>query len=351
MTNKINIDKLEPHSFSEQLFDQQTPSDRFIEDISENLENPIIIDDQNRIIDGVRRWKAAKELGRDEIEARTKEFDSAEQAKLAILRHDDNREANPAQKIRIGYEYEEQIAPLMEERVEAGKPIAELELDIDHPAVEIPEDEPVTARGLAANRIGWSPSKFYQGKRILETADGKRDVPGEVEELASELMEALADSEESIYAAFTSLNEAETRQERMDTIRQADLGNPEFKRAENVFNTAKNTLNPDSGWRDCFADLVDEYSDWGDSATVGEKHVLAYQLTAVADPYGRGDPKPDSDELENRYWGENEQPEHSLTELSIQFGVRENVVRYWLWQDGIDRKRGDLTDEEEDQLN
>jgi hypothetical protein len=354
MTSKINIDKLEPHSYSEQLFDQQTPSDRFIEDISERLENPIIIDDQNRIIDGVRRWKAAKELGWDEIEARTQKFDSEEQAELAILRHDDNREANPAQKIQIGYEYKKQIAPLIEKRVEAGKPIEELDLDFDLPAVEIPEDEQITARGLAANRVGWSESKFYQGKRIFETSEGERDVPDEVEEAAGELMDDLAEGEESVNSAFETLGDVEKRQERTDPVGQKYLPTDNFARVEKTFDQVENDLDPTSGWKDCFTTLKKEYNgSWG-SPTAGQKHVMAYQLAAngVADPYGRGDdPKPDSDELEKLYWGENGNPEHTLTELSIHFGVREDVIRYWLWQDEIDRKQGDLTDEEEAELN
>jgi hypothetical protein len=49
----------------------------------------------------------------------------------------------------------------------------------------------------------------------------------------------------------------------------------------------------------------------------------------------------DSEQLEELYWGENGKEEHSLTELSIESGVREAVVRYWLWQEGVDLKRGD----------
>lgn len=352
MTQNVNIDKLEPHPYSEQLFEQQTPSERFIEDISENLENPITIDHQNRIIDGVRRWKAAKALGWDEIEARTQQFDPPEQAKLAILRHDDNREANPAQKIRIGYEYEKQIAPLLEEKVEAGKPTEELDLDLDHPLVEILDDENVTARGLASDRVGWSDGTYYRGKRILETAEGKRQVPDEVEEKAAVLMEELAADDETIGGAFRRLKEEIKRQKRTDPVQQSELSG--YQHIEKAFKEAKNDLDPTSGWKAPLSTLTETYKDqWGSLPSPEQKHLLAYQLIAndVADPYERGDPKPDPDELENRYWGEEGNDEHSLTELSIYFGVREDVVCYWLWEADIDRKSGDVTENDEDERN
>lgn len=344
MTEMIDIDKLEPHPYSEQLFEQQTPSQRFIEDISEKLENPIIIDDQNQIIDGIRRWKAAQELGWDEIEARKTQYSSPEQKKLAILRHDDNREANPAQKIRIGYEYEQQISPLLENRVNAGKSLKEMNLDLDLPAAEVPDDENVTAREIAAKRIDWSASKYYQGKRIYTTAKGFREVTDDVKQKATELMGALSEDRVTVHRAWKELNKQQKRQERTDPVSQEQVNNAEFKQLESQFGQVQDDLDSGSVWKNSFTTLVEHWEDKIGDATEDQKHILAYQIKAneIGDPYGRSNPKMDSEQLEDLYWGENGKEEHSLTELSIKSGVREAVVRYWMWQEGVDLKRGDI---------
>lgn len=221
---------LKPHPYSVRLYRQRTPKNRFIEDIAENLERPLIINENDELIDGVRRWLAISQLDWDRVDVVQRSFASIEEEKQAILRHNDDRDETFTQKIRVALEYEELVAPILERRMKAGKPIGEQE---DDPLLE--SNEGLTALELAADRVGWGQTKFWQAKTIWkEKESGHRR--------AEKLVKQLVADELTVNAAYESLNkeksesDTEVPNEQRGTLLaegvpvdliEADIKNPE----------------------------------------------------------------------------------------------------------------------------
>lgn len=186
---------LTPHPYNARLYRQRTPSRRFIEDVAEKMEEPLVINDQGEIIDGVRRWLAVSELGWDKIEVIERSYPSVETEKKAILRHNDDRDETFSQKIRVAMEYEKLVAPLLEKRMKAGKSLDEQEAD---PLLK--SDEGATAIELAGDRVGWGKDKYWQAKTVWDAKESG-------DNYARKLVARLDDGEISVNKAYEELNE------------------------------------------------------------------------------------------------------------------------------------------------
>lgn len=163
--------ELKPHPYSTRIFRQRTPGARFITEFAEEQEEPLAVTPESHftdwpeetIIDGHRRWLAAMEAEMDEVEVRLVEYESPEREKRAILHQDDNRDPVFSQQMRLAEEYEAEIAPLVQQRIKAGKPLDEL----DDPLQDFAEGN-VTTRDLVADRLGWSGEKLRQARKVWE---------------------------------------------------------------------------------------------------------------------------------------------------------------------------------------
>lgn len=196
---------LTPHPYSARLYRQRVPSRRFIEDIAEQMEEPLVINEDGEIIDGVRRWLAALELGMDSVEVLEEPNRSSEEEQAAILRHNDDRDETFSQKMRVALEYEEMIAPRLEKRMKAGKSLDEQE---DDPLLKSKEGENATANELAADRVGWGQTKYWQAKAIW---DAKESGDETARKLVSRLDDPDPDPDDeiSVNEAYESLHETD----------------------------------------------------------------------------------------------------------------------------------------------
>jgi hypothetical protein len=196
LPNKVDPDDLLPHQYSVWLYRQRIPSQRFIEDIAETMEKPLIVNDDDEIIDGVRRWLAGLVLGWETIEVIKKSYSSVEAEKQAILRHNDDRDETFSQKMRVALVYEKVVAPILEKRMKEGKSLDEQ----DDPLLESSEGD--TTDAIVADRVGWGETKYWQAKKIWEAKESGDSEAGGV-------TSNLDDGEVSVNKAYETLNESD----------------------------------------------------------------------------------------------------------------------------------------------
>jgi ParB-like chromosome segregation protein Spo0J len=158
---------------------------------------PLIVNENREIIDGTRRWLATLELEKDSVEVVEKSYSSVEEEEKAILHHNDDRDETFSQKIRVALEYERLVAPLLEKRMKAGKSLEEQE---DHPLLKSKEGK--TALELAADRVGWGQTKFYEAKTVWEAKESG-------DNYARTLVTQLDADDTTVHAAYQELKEHE----------------------------------------------------------------------------------------------------------------------------------------------
>lgn len=342
---------LTPHPYNAKLYRQTTPSERFIQDIAVKMEEKPIINEDDEIIDGVRRWLASLELGWDSIDVIERSYPSFEAEKAAILRHNDDRNETFSQKVRVALRYKEEVAPVLEKRMKAGKSANEIE---EHPLLESNEGD--TANELAADLVGWGGTKLWQAEKIWEARHDSNDA---IAELARELVQSLDDPEDktSVNRAKEKLDQERERQEFEDPVRWSELNSAgldePLRNLSTIYQDQENNLDPAKEWTETLATLKDEYEDmWGQAPRSGDDHTFVYRLEedgyadlgkdsfAVVDSISER--KPDRDTLVEFYWTE----DTSLGEIAIRYGVSEELVEYWLKEEDIDRKKRDFSESE-----
>ncbi|MFC6786401.1 ParB N-terminal domain-containing protein [Halobaculum halobium] len=351
------VSDLEPHPFSEELFKQDEPSSRFIQSIDEELENPIIVNQDGLILDGVRRWKAATALDWDSIPVDTRDYGSTEMEQLAILRHNDDREETFSQKMRIALQYKELVAPMMEKRIEQSEKVDFADLSENSPQLDLADAEGKTTRELVGDRIGWSGSKFYYARKVWEAAEGGENYSSDISDFAKELVKDLDGDKKSVYGAWTDLKERIERESSSPTnevpwnsIEKANLLN-ELRTVETIYDVTEPEITTEESWTVGLQKLSQAYDDHsGEPVKAGEAPIFVYLMerNGLANLSEDDDSvagsiaarRPDADLLDELY---NERDIAPL-ELAIRYGVTESLVRFWLREDDISMKRGDFSE-------
>lgn len=186
---------LYPHPYNARLYRQRTPNQRFIEDVDEKMEDPLVINEDGEIIDGVRRWLAVLALDKDSVEVDERSYASYEEEKEAILRHNDDRDETFSQKMRVALQYEELVVPILEKRMKAG---TSLDQQDDDPMLK--SDEGATALELAGDRVDWGKDKYRHAKAIWEAKESG-------DKSAAKLVRQLDDDDISVNKAYQELTE------------------------------------------------------------------------------------------------------------------------------------------------
>ena len=171
---KIDTSALEPHEFNRHLYRQNTPTERFIDDIKENgIVSPIAVTSANKILDGTRRYLAAKEIESiDKVPVRVINTSDRYEERSLILALNDDRDETFEQKVRVAIEYKQQIGPKLQERQKKGKSIEHLD---DDPAKNFAAGEKAETRKLVADRVGWSHTTLSYALAIWGSDCNRRD--------------------------------------------------------------------------------------------------------------------------------------------------------------------------------
>lgn len=350
------LPELRKHPISKEIYDQTTDdiSDRFIQDIEANgVEEPIIINEDDRILDGIRRWMAAKRVDDiDSIECIVRSYEDEEKA---ILRLNDDRAETFRQKMEVATRYKEKAEDALRERMELGKSLDELDPEED-PAQEFAEGENATAMELAADRVGWSDETFRKALKIWTRAEEGAGGPNDEGNVPYQLVEDINIGNLSITAAH---------QEFMDWLRgkagryrvtwsdymQASAHDQMFDIYEDNLNANLADLDPDDDWRDQIKELrqhlegvIGDLNQIENSDMVFTWHLEKRGYIDLNDEdiaaASLVEKEPDKEELEELYLEE----EMTIGQLATYYGVNIELIKAWMRDKQVPIRYGSIRD-------
>jgi len=106
-------------------------------------------------------------------------------------------------------------------------------------------------------------------------------------------------------------------------------------------------------WIESLRLLKDHYESEFTSPKQGDTYTFMYLLEANGSidlsnetPGGTSitDRKPGAEELESDYWGDKNKPELDLQEMAIKYGVHEELIKYWLREEGVFLKKQEFSE-------
>jgi len=124
MSVQVDPKELKPHPKNAEIYDDRLDQD-FEDSISENgILEPLVVNSQNVILSGVRRWRAALKLGMDKVPCR---IEDPEDEVKAILEYNRYRQKTPREFYNEYRLIKEREALKAEERMFSGTSVPNLE--------------------------------------------------------------------------------------------------------------------------------------------------------------------------------------------------------------------------------
>ena len=121
----IPIDELSPHPDNLRIYGEDPYVGDLVSSIKEHgLLRPIIIDQDKRIIDGVRRWTASKTLKKKTVPCEIRELENEDSAISAILTYNRYRQKTPRQVFNESIELKRLETEKAQKRMKGGVPIS-----------------------------------------------------------------------------------------------------------------------------------------------------------------------------------------------------------------------------------
>ena len=177
----ISTGELTPHPANLQIYGENQYVGDLVTSIREwGILHPIIIDQDKQIIDGVRRWQAAKTLELETVPCEFKEFENEDLAISAILTYNRYRQKTPRQVFNESRELK---------RIETEKA-----------QIRMKEGVPISAQGL--NKVIDIVSRFFE---MGHTKFGELETVFEAENVYPDIAEKVDDGTLSVHKGFTKL--------------------------------------------------------------------------------------------------------------------------------------------------
>ncbi|RLC32369.1 MAG: hypothetical protein DRH37_00745 [Deltaproteobacteria bacterium] len=174
MIEHMKVEDLTPHPLHRELYGDPLANmdemNELVTDIKANgMLNPLIIDQDNLIISGQRRWEAAKILGSELVPCEQMAFEDEAQRIQWLISHNTYRTKSKASRIK-----EARVLENLYQQVAKAK-MSRKELTKEDVLWNIARGEgKVLARDKAGEAVGLSPRTFVTGKQALETAERLR---------------------------------------------------------------------------------------------------------------------------------------------------------------------------------
>lgn len=365
----IPTDNTAPDPYSQNILPCEQPTERFVGDIAttgieEYLKVVHAPEDAEvgfHIIDGKRRWRAAKLLDMDTVPCEVREFDSEQAKKAAILALNDHRDETFTQKMKMALEYEEEVAPFYEERMNAGKPLPDLE-EMEAPPSDLTGG---TKRAYAADRVGWSTGKLNQAKQIWRAKTGRpKDIDDEeiidkLQEKGQELVEQLDDEagDMSVYRAYQEITMMKERLRTGIPVHLNELADEGTNLAVLKLTQEYYGINDEidgESLDDALATAQQTWESFGGSWSV--ETALSWVYLMEKDPTveledaettpALPERKPKEEDLHRLYWEEN----RSLSDVAIRYGVPTQLVKIWMKEEDVPMKFDEFDAESQDDL-
>ena len=179
MSAYFNPKELKPHPKNVEIYEERVDQD-FEKSILENgILEPLVVNSQNVILSGARRWKAALKLGLEKVSCR---IENPEDEVKAIIEYNRYRKKTSREIYNEWQVTQEREAPKAEERMLAGKPSDKFDIG--------------SVRDKGADELNVSEGQLYKIDYIYSH---------EHEDAAKPVVEKLDREEISVHQAFTEI--------------------------------------------------------------------------------------------------------------------------------------------------
>lgn len=349
--------ELDRHPVNEDIYcDEDLPSD-FVDSIEQHgVREPAVITEGNTIISGHRRVEAARQVVKNQIDVRVESFDSDLEEREAVVHYNKQRSKTFSQKMREALELEEIERKRAKERQGTRTDLADEDSNVSQKFARSEIEGTGSTREKVANHIDVSGETYRQAKAVWEAAqDGVSRFEREVKKIDN--------GDQSIYGAYNELQRWKELEELenavdWDTIRKAGVF-PEIEKRETTFEDSRNQMSENNSWIEALRFIKDHHESEFTSPKQGDTYTFMYLLETrgSADlsnetPEGTSitDRKPGAEELESDYWGDENKPELDLQEMAIKYGVHEELIKYWLREEGVFLKMQEFSEPERNRI-
>jgi len=198
----IPIDELSPHPDNLRIYGENPYVLDLVTSIKEHgLLRPIIIDQDKRIIDGVRRWTASKNLELETVPCEIKEFEDKDSAISAILNYNIYRHKTPRQVFNESREVKRIETEKARKRQEATR------FGSEKGNAEVGGTEG-NVRDIVASFFKMGRSKFKELETVFESEDVYPDIA-----------EKVADGTWSVHRGYTQIRGTIQKQKDVENMK------------------------------------------------------------------------------------------------------------------------------------
>ena len=212
---------LKPHEFNSSIYGATEDVSDLVDFIrNSQWVKPLVINQQNTIISGHRRWKAVQLLGWQSIPVEVREFSSPEAELEALLLENASRSKTTEQKVReaLAWEQVEKARAKQRQQLAAATTNKKLGRDNKETLVEnFPQASGGKSRDRVATLVGLGSGRTYSKAKKVVAAIDKLLQQGNTES-ASSLRKVL--NERSVDAATRFLKESSSNQNAEETTVQ-----------------------------------------------------------------------------------------------------------------------------------
>jgi len=334
--------QLERHPKHEEIYKKVQLEESFIDDIERNgIRIPIKITPKGVIISGHRRWKAAQQLGHEEVPVEVQEYESELEEREAIVSLNQQRIKTFSQRMREAIELEEIERKRAKQR--------------QGDRTDVTQNFAASAYGSTREKIGdsqdWSHETYRKAKKVWTAANNGADwLPEHRKEKLRKEIKKIDQGEQSIHGAYKKwqrykgLGEVITWEE----IREVTQPGDDFLvfEIERRYNDQQDKLCEEASWKSNLQTLLKRFHTKDGYTKIQAIQTFSYLLErdgygSVADEYGgySMEERKDADRIE-----ELSQDGISPSMIGLTLGVVKGVVRFWMKEENIPVQKKQLPD-------
>lgn len=349
--------ELNRHTINEEIYrNEDLPSD-FVDSIEDHgVREPVVITADDTIISGHRRVEAARRVGKNQIKVRVESFGSDLEEREAVVHYNKQRSKTFSQKMREALELEKIERKRAKERQGTRTDLVDEDPNVSQKFARSEIEGTGSTREKVADHIKVSGETYRKAKAVWEAAEeGVSRFEREVKKIDN--------GTQSIHRAYKEYQRWKELQELKDavdwdTIRKAGVF-PEIEERETTFEDSQNQIGEENSWIESLRLLKDHHELEFTSPKQGDTYTFMYLLEArgsidlsheTSEARSITDRKPDTEELESDYWGSENKPELDLQEMAIKYGVHEELIKYWLREEGVFLKKQEFSKPERNRI-
>lgn len=327
--------ELDRHDAHQEIYgDEDLPQD-FVESLNREQQTPIVVNENDTIIDGYRRKKAAVQNDINEVFVRIRSFDSADEEREAMIHSNKHRVKTFSQKMSEAMALKEIEEMRAKERQGSRNDLSQ----------KFARSELGSTAEKVAETFDWSSTKFDQARKVWKAAEESQKMQREVDKIDA--------GQQSVYGAykvFKRWDKTRHLEARVEWNQiEAAGGAKSIRHREDSFDEFEKKIADSDGWRDCLGTVREGHSDmWSEPREsdvsvylylIEDNELIDFSSTEPRQPDSRVDKHPGEDELWDMYW----EDEMTLLEIALTVGVHTELIRQWFYEEDIPLRKQALS--------